>query len=751
MVKVEIKNGTVYLEGKPFYLSSAEYPYSRDRAENWDNRLDKLRNCGVKVITCYFPWRHHELLINGERRFDFTGYTRDNRNVVRFLQLCQEKDLLVVAKPGPFIHAETNYGGLPDFVCPLNSPEIEAMLDHRGRPVTWPGSDPSDDGKSAKPWPLPAPLDSVFLKNVQHWFKRVQEEIVSRFTYPEGPIFLVQLANEGIYSNAQRPPWEYDYSNSSLEYFRQCLREGYGSLSKYNELHDTAYSSWEEIEPVREWKQSITIADLLAYMDWSSYQWRYMREIYRLYSSFLSTELPCMVNMNPPLPDAFGLDAWLSRVNPDEWPNVHYGFTNWIGIASDDPSVVERYLVLTKRRKGPNLEENWGLTEPYGYSYRFAATCYSQTLLAIAGGATGYNIYTGAGTSLWDDHLDRFQKKPYPSHAPIDESGEVTPKAQIMSFLNNFFENYGGEFLESRSPKPIAWVIYLPFAYIGAWSSGRSVHTCYKNGDHREGFRIPKCGTALTTFQRWLISSNIDYGLENLQAVSVDILREYPFLILHGGFFMDRESQEKLSAYVASGGKLIVVGELPQLDGEFQKCTLLKDKRKEIPVVPEEVFFGDSFGDLLIDLGVERRFETGGAKQVWLYDHSAKDVQYLFVLAKNEEMGLSTVRWNSLRGSRRVEVQIAGGTGAVVRIEDGKLSAAMLMGVNDSRKSYIAPLCRIADSMISADVPCDLVVIQKSDHYEVKAANIEGDEVDVRLPDGQVVKLRGNSMATRHR
>lgn len=234
MGKVEIKNGTVYLEGKPSYFSSAEYPYFRDRVENWDNRLEKLRNCGVKVIACYFPWRHHELLINGERHFDFTGCTRDNRNVVRFLQLCQEKGLLVVAKPGPFIHAETNYGGLPDFVCPLNSHEIEAMLDHRGRPVTWPGSDPSDDGKSAKPWPLPAPLDPVFLKNVQHWFKRVQEEIMSGFTYPEGPIFLVQLANEGIYSNAQRPPWEYDYSNSSLEYFRQCLREDYGSLSKHN-------------------------------------------------------------------------------------------------------------------------------------------------------------------------------------------------------------------------------------------------------------------------------------------------------------------------------------------------------------------------------------------------------------------------------------------------------------------------------------------------------------------------------------
>lgn len=746
MAKVEIRDGAAYVEGRPFYLVSADYPYFRDRAENWDDRLEKLRSCGVRVITCYVPWRHHELLIAGRRRFDFWGATLDNRNVVRFVEICQQKGLAVVAKPGPFIHAETNYGGLPDFVCPLNKPEIEPMLDHAARPVTWPGSEASEEGRAAKPWPLPAPLDPTFLTEVQGWFKMVQQEVIAPFGYPQGPIILVQLANEGIYSNAQRPPWEYDYSDSSLEYFRRCLREDYQELSRYNELHDTSYSTWEEIEPAREWKQPVTKGDLVPYMDWSSYQWKYMKEIYRLYSSFLSTEIPCVVNVNPPLPDAFGLDAWLSRVNPGEWPNVHYGFTNWIGTAYDDPSVVERYHVLTKRSRGLNLEENWGLTEPYGQQYRYATVCYSQTFLAIAGGATGYNVYTGVGTSCWDDQLDGFHKTPYPSHAPIDEFGEVTAKAQIMSLLGKFFENYGQEFLASKARRPLAWMIYLPFAYVGAWASGRMVQNSRSGAYVGERFRVPKCGTALSNLQRWLISLNIDYGLENLEEASLDVLREYPFLILHGGFFMHRACQEKLCAYIDRGGKLIVVEELPQLDEEFQKCTVLEDRAEEILVVPEQAFFGHSFADFLLGLGLERAVEMDGAEHAWLYDHSAKDVQYVFVLAR-EDSGLSTVGWDARSGEVRMEMLIAGGSGAVVRIEDGKLSAAVLMGTNDSSSSSLAPFCRIADGVISADAPCDLVVIQEEDRYKVEAANIKGEELVVRLPNGRVTTLHGNSRA----
>jgi beta-galactosidase len=112
----QIRDGIARIHGQNRFLNSTDYPYFRDDARNWSDRLDKLKALGHEFITCYFPWRHHEIEIDGSRRFDFTGETAPNRDVIGFLKLCQEKSLKVIAKPGPFVHAELNYGGLPNWV-----------------------------------------------------------------------------------------------------------------------------------------------------------------------------------------------------------------------------------------------------------------------------------------------------------------------------------------------------------------------------------------------------------------------------------------------------------------------------------------------------------------------------------------------------------------------------------------------------------------------------------------------------------
>ncbi|GFP25834.1 hypothetical protein HKBW3S25_01315, partial [Candidatus Hakubella thermalkaliphila] len=320
---------------------------------------------------------------------------------------------------------------------------------------------------------------------------------------------------------------------------------------------------------------------------------------------------------------------------------------------------------------------------------------------------------------------------------------------------------YGSEFLETEPPKPIAWGVYLPYAYIGAWVSGgekhisqedtgllitqectfdREVRASESDESDREGwttgsFTIPKCGPALQNFQRQLLSLNIDYGIENLQTAPLDALTKYPFLILQGEFFMDRETQEKLCAYMDGGGKLIIIEELPHLDEEFRKCTILKQREEEILVVPEELFCGGNFGDFLIELGLQRPLVAEGAKQVWLYEHPGKDVQYLFILARNEGTGVTNISYDGPGGSKKVKVQIAVGSGAILRIEGARISAALLKGVNDFKENYVSSFCQVNDSEISADIPCDLLVIQKGDSYKVKVANATEGEVRVQFPD----------------
>ncbi|HEX2979339.1 MAG TPA: beta-galactosidase, partial [Anaerolineaceae bacterium] len=137
---LQIKDGIFTCRGKSQFFASADYPYFRDDPENWSDRLDKLIQIGQRVITTYIPWRHHDVRDQGGQRYDFTGETLASRNVVGFIELCQQKGLSLVIKPRPFAHAELNYGGLPDFVCPKIDPRIQAMIGSDGTPFVWNGS-----------------------------------------------------------------------------------------------------------------------------------------------------------------------------------------------------------------------------------------------------------------------------------------------------------------------------------------------------------------------------------------------------------------------------------------------------------------------------------------------------------------------------------------------------------------------------------------------------------------------------------
>ncbi|MFO8089959.1 MAG: beta-galactosidase [Desulfatiglandaceae bacterium] len=735
MSQVEIVDGVLYLNGDIHFVISADYPYFRDRPENWADRLERLVELGQNVVTCYIPWRHHEFVINEERQFDFVGEHKPNGNVIGFLSLCHTKGLYVIAKPGPFIHAETNYGGLPDFVCPMWRSEIESMKDSEGKPVCWPGNELRSDGKTVQDWPLPAPLDPVFLTEVEHWLQAIADQVIKPLTYPDGPIVAVQLGNEGIYSNAQHGPWAYDYSGSSLDCYRRFLQAEYQDLGRYNQSHALPASSWDEIRPPRKWVQPSRVEDALWYMHWSAYQAEYLNEFYQHLASSLDVQLPYLVNINPPLSDTYGVDAWLSRVNPDVWSDVHYGFTNWIGAACDDPSTVDRYQIMIKRKRGVNLEENWGFSELYGNAFSFDSASFYQTLLAIALGATGFNIYTGVQTSDWEIELDRFHRKPYPTHAPVNKAGELTPKSRIVSLMNEFFAHYGAELLQTKPARFIAWGFYLPYAHIQAW---RSVDMSLEDAV----FPIPDCGTAISRFARQLLEAHIDFELINLQSVEDEILHQFPFLVLSAGSFMDRDTQERLARYSEGNRKLLVIGDLPHLDGEFNECEILRNYIETITVIPRKEFYEKNIVGKLTDLGLPRSILTGDSSFIWQYSHQDQDIQYLFVLTPRDHIGPIEFEYEIFDGLRRVELQLPPASGGVIRVEDGRLSAALLKGTNDYLKKSDVPFCMVNGSTLSADKPCDLLITQTDDGYVVRAVAESGGNIKVKVPNGQVKTCR---------
>lgn len=65
----------------------------------------------------YVAWNLHELF---EGSYNFDG----RLDIVRFIKMAQEEDLLVILRPGPYICAEWEFGGLPYWLIKTDPTKI---------------------------------------------------------------------------------------------------------------------------------------------------------------------------------------------------------------------------------------------------------------------------------------------------------------------------------------------------------------------------------------------------------------------------------------------------------------------------------------------------------------------------------------------------------------------------------------------------------------------------------------------------
>ena len=696
-MRIELRDGVLHTDGAPGLLATADYPYYRDDPTVWRDRLRTLRDeTGIRVVTSYFPWRHHQP--DADTPPDFTGATRPDRDLLGYLRICAELGLSVIAKPGPFIHAETNYGGLPDWICPAENPEVEAILDARGAPVLWSGSRRGADGEVER-WPLPAPLGAHFAARVGDWMRAVGKEVLQATTTPDGPVVLVQIANEGLFTDGALPLWSYDYSSSGLAFFHSRLAGTYDSLDVYNDVHGTAHTAWTGIEPPREQRVAADVREQLARADWGDFQSDLLTEAYHTWTEALAPTVPVVVNLNPPAEHVHSLDAWLARVRPERWNGIHYGFTNWMGVVSTDHESHARYVVAAKRAPGPNLEENWGFSELYDRAYAAGATSFHQSLLALAAGATGINVYTGVATSGWGDDLDVMHAPPYPDCPPIDAEGRPTDKAGTVRMLADFFEAHGAEFLAATPVTGPSWGLYAPYAGVAAWAPA----------DDTGG---PGCGRPLRAFHERMRTEGLDYRIVDLESATPEILAAHPHLVLHGGAFMHARVQQLLADHAAAGNRVELSGDIPHLDELLRPCTVLADELAAAAgtvgaaAAPagHEAGTADDGGPVVTSGHADAYWRTVGPAD--------SDSGYLTVLIQSDNEGPVAVSLPLGAGtaSEATEVTIVGAKGgaALLRIVDGALDDFLLTGLNAFLSSAVTPAVAVGDGSARADGPCDL-------------------------------------------
>lgn len=589
-----VRRGALHVDGAPRFLWSADYPYYRDDPAHWQDRLQKLAAAGIQVISCYVPWRHHAPVdpLQGGGGYDFDGRTQGNRDVKGFLRLVHAQGLQAVAKPGPFVHAELRYGGLPDYVDPDLNPRIEPEVTGSGALFRWIASREHPEANHS----LPAPLDPVYLEYVRDWLRAVTEQVLAPLTWPRGPIVALQLMNEGICCDAGNGivP-NMGYSRASTAAYRAFLQRTYGSLQDYNRLHGTRHTTWALVgNPVRPPQDPVSRRAMLELMDRARlgqalYDEAAARCRHDMLGAGLDPDLPMYMSASPNA-DSYARfpgsnDGWYAKVAGRPGEHVRWGTTDWTGVAAQSARAYVQHVMAATRERGPNLEEDWGSSAQHDPAFAHAAPSYFQTLLHLACGATGVTVYTGVGTDAWRDDPGLRPEGPggepgtwplghvpveHPGHAPVDAEGGLRPKYWTLAQLGDYLAAEGPGLACAHRAASLAWAAYAPYAWAGAWAPrGARDHRPWL----RAGFRA--CPTVtyhgLESLVETALATGLDHGQVALGQAPQEELAEWPLLVLAGYDTMAPEAQDQLVAHVERGGHLLLTGLLPRWNDQLER------------------------------------------------------------------------------------------------------------------------------------------------------------------------------------
>ncbi len=167
-----------YLDGKPFVVISGTMHYFRIPREYWRDRLLKLKECGFNTVETYTCWNLHE---PRENEFNFEG----NLDIEAYIDTAAELGLHVILRPGPYICAEWEFGGLPAW-----------LLNYENMPLRC--------------------YDEGFLKLLRRYYGELLRRVKPRLAVNGGNIFMLQIENEyGSYGDDK------DYLRAIVDIYRE--------------------------------------------------------------------------------------------------------------------------------------------------------------------------------------------------------------------------------------------------------------------------------------------------------------------------------------------------------------------------------------------------------------------------------------------------------------------------------------------------------------------------------------------------
>jgi beta-galactosidase GanA len=175
-----------YLNGAKYQIIGGQIDPQRVPREYWAQRLQMAKSMGLNTIFSYLYWHEIEKY---QGHFDFS----DRNDVAAWFQTIQDAGLKAVLRPGPYVCAERDWGGLPGWLTQI--PDLKIRSNNQ-----------------------------PFLTAGANYLNKVGAQLQKFLVTNGGPILLVQIENE------------YGYVGSDMNYKRalsQALSTAFPGVRQY--------------------------------------------------------------------------------------------------------------------------------------------------------------------------------------------------------------------------------------------------------------------------------------------------------------------------------------------------------------------------------------------------------------------------------------------------------------------------------------------------------------------------------------
>ena len=163
----EVRGNSFYKDGKPVKIISGAVHYFRNMPDAWSDIFKKLRALGCNCVETYCAWNMHE---KKQGEYDFSGIL----NISEFIKKAADEGLWVIVRPGPYICAEWEFGGLPWWIQNYEDMEIRCS-------------------------------NQIYMKYFERYLARLFEELRPQLSTCGGPIIMMQCENEyGYYGDDKK-------------------------------------------------------------------------------------------------------------------------------------------------------------------------------------------------------------------------------------------------------------------------------------------------------------------------------------------------------------------------------------------------------------------------------------------------------------------------------------------------------------------------------------------------------------------